>query len=71
MNESDNWPRYLTPTQTSEVLQIPMSTFYKLSARGDLPVVKVGGSLRVDKYKLIEKLENTRDKQLDKGGTND
>ena len=67
--ENMNYPRYMTPKQVSEYLQIPISTFYKLSARGDLPgAVKVGGSIRVSLRILEEYLSKSRNKKLDKGG---
>ena len=57
----ENLPRYLTPGQTSEVLQISLSSFYKRAHYGQLPVIKMGGSLRVDKHALEKYLAtNTR-----------
>ena len=50
-------PRYLTPKQTADVLQISLSSFYKRVFNLQLPVIKLGGSLRVDKYALEKHLE--------------
>ncbi len=50
-------PRYLTPRQASELLQISLSSFYKSSWLGQIPTTKVGGRLRVDKIKLEKFLE--------------
>ena len=59
-------PRYLTPKQVADVLQISLSSFYKRAHYGQLPVIKMGGSLRVDKHALEKHLEkNTRGKQAD------
>jgi len=59
----------MTPKQVSEYLQIPISTFYKLSARGALAgVVRIGGALRCDRCKLEKSLDrNSRDTDT-KGG---
>jgi len=54
----DELPRYLTPRQASEVLQISLSSFYKSSWQGDIPITKVGGRIRVDKLKLEKYLES-------------
>ncbi len=51
-------PRYLTPRQASELLQISLSSFYKSSWLGQIPTIKFGGRLRVDKIKLEQYLEN-------------
>lgn len=50
-------PRYLTPKQASEVLQISLSSFYKSSWKGDIPTTRLGGRIRVDKLKLEKYLE--------------
>jgi len=53
----EDLPRYLTPRQTSELLQISLASFYKSSWQGQIPTTKVGGRLRVDKIKLEKFLE--------------
>ncbi len=50
-------PRYLTPTETAAVLRISLASFYKKRHLGQIPVTKVGGSLRVDKYRLAKYLD--------------
>lgn len=54
----DSLPRYLTPQETARVLRISLSSFYKRRFLGQLPVVKLGGSLRVDKRALERFLEH-------------
>lgn len=60
MNEIsfEKLPRYLTPNQTSDLLQISKKSFYKHVHLGHIPVTKLGGSLRVDKFKLEKMLED-------------
>ncbi len=50
-------PRYLTPTETAAVLRISLASFYKKAHLGQIPVTKLGGSLRVDKYRLERYLD--------------
>ncbi len=50
-------PRYLTPVETAVVLRISLASFYKKRHLGQIPVTKVGGTLRVDKFKLEKYLE--------------
>ena len=54
----EDLPRYLTPRQTSELLQISLASFYKSSWLGQIPTTKIGGRLRVDKEKLEQFLES-------------
>jgi len=59
--EFSELPRYLKPQQAADLLQISLSSFYKRAHYGQLPIIKMGGSLRVDKYALEKHLEqNTR-----------
>ncbi len=41
-----NLPPVLTADQVSEILQIPIKTVYDLGARGKLPRVKLGRTVR-------------------------
>jgi excisionase family DNA binding protein len=50
-------PRYLIPIEAAAVLRISLASFYKKAHLRQIPVTKVGGSLRVDKYKLEKFLE--------------
>jgi len=54
----EDLPRYLTPRQTSELLQISLASFYKSSWQGQIPTTRVGGRLRIDKLKLEKFLES-------------
>lgn len=56
--EFSELPRYLTPKQTADLLQISLSSFYKRVYLSQLPVIKLGATLRVDKYALEKHLEN-------------
>lgn len=61
----EDLPRYLTPRQASELLQISLSSFYKSSWQGVIPTIKIGGRLRVDKRRLEEYLDrNTRGEKV-------
>lgn len=53
----DKLPRFLMPDEVCALLRISKGSFYKRAFLGQLPVTKVGGSLRVDKIKLLEYLE--------------
>lgn len=53
----ENLPRYLTPKQAAQLLQISLSSFYKSSWLGHIPTTKLGGRLRVDKIRLQEFLD--------------
>ena len=50
-------PRYLKPVEAAELLRLSMASFYKRAHLGQIPVIKLGGSLRVDKYRLQQYLE--------------
>jgi len=53
----DKLPRYLTPAEAAAVLRISLASFYKKAHLRQIPVTKVGGSLRVNKRKLEKRLE--------------
>jgi len=55
--EFDDYHRYLKPKDVCEILQISMPSFYKRAWNGSLPIIKLGGSIRVDKRKLELMLE--------------
>jgi len=60
-NRFEELPRYLTPKQVADVLQISLASFYKRAYLSQLPVIRLGGSLRVDKLALEKHMEqNTR-----------
>ena len=61
MKNFEEYQRYLTPDDVCEILKISKPSFYKRAWKGELPITKLGGSLRVDKYKLEKLLDsNTR-----------
>jgi excisionase family DNA binding protein len=51
------WPDILTAKQVGAYLQVHPDHVYRLVARGDLPGIKVGGSVRIVKAKLLKFLE--------------
>lgn len=50
--------RYLTPEEAAAILRISKRSFYKKAHLGQIPVIKLGGSLRVDKNRLEKYLES-------------
>jgi len=50
-------PRYLLPAEVASLLQISLNSFYIRVHRGQLPVIKLGGSIRVDRYRLEKFLD--------------
>lgn len=44
--------KLLTPRQVCEALQISAATFWRMVKRGTLPVVRVGGQVRVRESRL-------------------
>ena len=61
MKNFDDYNLLLLPNEVCEILRISKSAFYKKVWQGDLPVIKIGKSLRIDKNQLIEFLnKNTR-----------
>lgn len=65
MKEFKDYPRWLTPDDVCELLQISKNAFYIRIFRGDIPSCKLGkGTVRVDKYKLEKMLEDST-----RGGT--
>lgn len=51
-------PFLLTPDEAAQVLRIPRSTVYDLAARGEIPRVKLGRTVRIPKAALIERLSD-------------
>jgi len=50
--------RYLLPTEAADLLRISLNSFYIRAWKGDIPVIKLGGSLRVDRQVLEEFLKS-------------
>ena len=46
-------PRLLSLRQVAEQTSIPRTTLYTLVARGEIPVVRIGRSLRVDEQDVL------------------
>jgi excisionase family DNA binding protein len=40
--------RLLTPDDVAELLRLSKTTVYRLCRRGEIPTLRIGGSLRVD-----------------------
>jgi len=51
-------PRYLLPAEAASLLRISLPSFYIRAHKGLLPVIKMGGSLRVDRLALEEFLKS-------------
>ena len=49
--------RWISVKECALYLSIHLKTVYAQIARGEIPATKIGGSVRVDKKKLDEKLE--------------
>ena len=49
--------RWISPKECASYLSIHLKTVYVQIARGEIPATKIGGSVRVDKKKLDERLE--------------
>jgi len=50
--------RWITPRECAEYLSLNVKTIYAQAATGIIPSAKIGGSVRIDKKKLDEQLEN-------------
>jgi len=50
--------RWITPREAAEYLSLNPKTIYAQAAAGIIPSAKIGGSIRIDKKKLDEQLEN-------------
>lgn len=63
MNAGDleQLPRTLTVEEAASVLRISRSAAYRAAARGELPVLRVGRSLRVPRWRLLELLGEARE----------
>lgn len=49
-------PDLLTAGQVSEIMNVSTRTVYSMFSRGDLPGVKVGGTVRINKRQLLAAL---------------
>ena len=49
-------PEFLTARQVADLLQLNHKTVYDLARRGEIPSIKVGGSRRFPRRKLLEAL---------------
>ena len=50
----ENMPKLLYVTEAAKVLRVSRAYAYRLVARGDLPCVRIGKSVRVSSHALIE-----------------
>jgi len=57
MKNIDEYQQLLLPEEVCEILRISLPSFYKRAWQGDIPIIKVGRSIRVDKRKLLKMLE--------------
>jgi excisionase family DNA binding protein len=49
--------RFITLSETAEMISLSVSGCRKLAARGALPIVRIGRTVCVDRRRLIEELE--------------
>ena len=54
-------PRLLSLKVISELTTVPRSTLYTLLARGELPAVRLGKSLRIDERDLLNWIADHRE----------
>jgi len=50
--------RWITPLECSSYLSLHIQTIYTKIAKGEIPAARIGGSIRIDRKKLDEQLEN-------------
>jgi len=50
--------RWITVLECSSYLSLHIKTIYTKIAKNEIPAAHVGGSIRIDKKKLDEQLEN-------------
>jgi len=50
--------RWLTVADAAKYLSLNVKTIYAQATKGEIPSAKIGGSIRIDKKKLDEQLEN-------------
>lgn len=55
-SDYENMPDLLTARQAGEIANMPTRTVYGLVSTGQLPGVKVGRSIRINKKKFLELL---------------
>ena len=49
---------WITVLECSTYLSLHTKTIYAKIAKGEIPATRIGGSIRIDKKKLDEQLEN-------------
>lgn len=60
MSRRLNYPLFLTPEQTSEVLNIPVRTIYEKIRQGKLPISPHGKPYRIDRDALFRMAREDR-----------
>ena len=53
MKNLEDYKQILTPEEICEILRISKASLYKRNWEGQLPIFKLGRSIRMDKNKLI------------------
>jgi excisionase family DNA binding protein len=49
-----SFPQFLTPSDIAEIFCVAKPTVYTWAARGCLPHIRIGGSLRFDPHAITE-----------------
>jgi excisionase family DNA binding protein len=57
-NATSSLPRLRTPRELYEQTGVPVSTWYTLVARGDVPAVRIGRSVRLREPDVVAYLES-------------
>jgi excisionase family DNA binding protein len=52
------WPVWLTAEEASDLLRLNIGTVYSLIRQGELPAVKVGRTVRIDRDGMFYKARN-------------
>lgn len=58
MDKKENQLQLLVPNEVCEILRISKQSFYKRVWSGQIPSIKIGSSLRVNKDDLMDYLKN-------------
>lgn len=53
-----SYSELITVTEASKIMNVSRATAYRLANHREIPVVMLGGCVRIHKRKLIELLEN-------------
>lgn len=58
MKKIEDYHHLLLPNEVCEILRISKSSFYKKVWQGQIPIIKLGRSIRVNKSNLLDLLND-------------